>query len=91
MYKTSRKAESAFSQRGKDIIRSRRANRIADQQRQLSIKQNELNMEQLYLIEDLTTSKVFTNPYEVTAVIAGQPGKWFMIGGIYFFSWMEGC
>ena len=56
MYKTSRKAESAFSQRGKDIIRSRRANRIADQQRQLSIKQNELNMEQLYLIEDLTTS-----------------------------------
>ncbi len=56
MYKTSRKAESAFSLRGKDIIRSRRANRIADQQRQLSIKQNELNMEQLYLIEDLTTN-----------------------------------
>ncbi len=56
MYKTSRKTESAFSRRGKDIIRSRRANRIADQQRQLSIKQNELDMEQLYLIEDLTTS-----------------------------------
>ena len=31
--------------------------------------------------EDLTTSKVFTNPYEVSAVIAGQPGKWFIIGG----------
>ena len=55
MYKTSRKAESAFSRRGKDIIRSRRANRMADQQRQLSIKQNELDMEQLYLIENLSS------------------------------------
>jgi hypothetical protein len=69
MYKTSRKSESAFSRRGRDIINSRRANRIADQQRQLSIKQNELDMEQLYLIEDLTTS-----------IIEEGTGEYFLVG-----------
>ena len=58
MYKTSRKAESAFSHRAKDIIKSRRMNRIVNEQRQLSIKQNELDMEQLYLIEDLASNIV---------------------------------
>ncbi len=58
MYKTSRKSESAFSRRGRDIINSRRVNRRVNQEGQLSIKQNELDMEQLHLIEDLTTDIV---------------------------------
>jgi hypothetical protein len=58
MYKTSRKVESAFSRRARDIINSRRVNRRVNQQRQLSLKQNELDMEQLYLIEDLASNIV---------------------------------
>ena len=58
MYKTSRKAESAFSRRGRDIINSRRVNRRVKQEEQLLVKQNELDIEQLHLIEDLTTDIV---------------------------------
>ena len=56
MYKTSRKGQSAFSRRGRDIINSRRANRRVNQERQLIIKQNELDMEQLHLIEDIVSN-----------------------------------
>jgi hypothetical protein len=69
MYKTSRKSESAFSRRGRDIINSRRANRIADQQRQLSIKQNELDIAQLYLIENLSSD-----------MIEEGTGEYFLVG-----------
>jgi hypothetical protein len=56
MFKTSRKSESAFSRRGRDIINSRRVNRRVNQEGQLSIKQNELDREQLHLIEDLANN-----------------------------------
>jgi hypothetical protein len=56
MYKTSRKGQSAFSRRGRDIINSRRVNRKVNQERQLIIKQNELDMEQLHLIEDIVSN-----------------------------------
>ena len=56
MYKTSRKGQSAFSRRGRDIINSRRVNRRVNQEGQLSIKQNELDMEQLHLIEDVANN-----------------------------------
>jgi hypothetical protein len=69
MNKTSRKAQSAFSRRGRDIINSRRANRIANQQRQLSIKQNELDMAQLYLIENLSSD-----------MIEEGTGEYFLVG-----------
>ena len=69
MYKTSRKGNYAFSQRGRDIINSRRANRMADQQRQASIKQNELDMAQLYLIENLSSD-----------MIEEGTGEYFLVG-----------
>ena len=33
------------------------------------------------VFEDGTTSKVFTNPNEITQLLAGQPGYWYTIGG----------
>jgi hypothetical protein len=33
------------------------------------------------VFEDGTTSKVFTNPNEITQLLAGQPGRWYTIGG----------
>lgn len=46
---------------GKDIVESGRVNRMVYQQRQLSTKQNELDMEQLHLVEDLAT-EIITKP-----------------------------
>jgi len=58
MYKTSRKGNFAFSQRGRDIINSKRVQRKVKKEEQLSIKQNELDMAQLYLIENLSSDMV---------------------------------
>ena len=33
------------------------------------------------IFEDGTTTKVFKNPYEITSLLAGQPGYWYTIGG----------
>ncbi len=58
MYKTSRKGQSTFSQRGKDIINSRRVDRRVKQQEQISIKRNELDIEKLNLISDISSTMV---------------------------------
>ena len=58
MYKTSRKGESDNGSRGRDSINSRRVDRRVKQERQVSMKQNELDMEQLSLIEDLSRNIV---------------------------------
>lgn len=69
MYKTSRKVKYAFSRKARDIINSRRVNRRVNQQRQLSLKQNELDMEQLYLIENLSND-----------MIEEGTGEYFLVG-----------
>lgn len=69
MYKTSRKVKSAFSRKARDIINSRRVNRRVNQQRELSLKQNELDMEQLYLIENLSND-----------MIEEGTGEYFLVG-----------
>ena len=58
MYQTSRKAQSAFSQRGRDIITSRKAERRFKQQEQLFLKQNELDIEQIHLIQKLSIDMI---------------------------------
>lgn len=69
MYQTSRKAQSAFSQRGRDIITSRKAERRFKQQEQLFLKQNELDIEQLHLIENLSID-----------MIEEGTGEYFLVG-----------
>ena len=58
MYKTSRKGESDNGRRGRDSINSRRVDRRVKQERQVSMKQNELDMAELSLIQDLSSDMV---------------------------------
>lgn len=69
MYQTSRKSNSAFSQRGRDILNSRRVQRKVEQEEQASIKQNELDLKQLYLIENLSSD-----------MIEQGTGEYFLVG-----------
>ena len=69
MYQTSRKGNSAFSLRGRDIINSRRVQRKVKHEEQASIKQNELDMVQLYLIENLSSD-----------MIEEGTGEYFLVG-----------
>ena len=55
---------------GKDVIESRRVNRIINQQRQLSIQQNELDIEQLQLVEDV--AKIIVNTSESRYFVVGK-------------------
>lgn len=58
MYKTSRKGDSDNSRPGRASINSRKVDRRVKQERQLSIKQNELDMAQLSLIKHLSTDMI---------------------------------
>lgn len=55
MYKTSRKSKSDNGRLGKDSINSRKVDRRVKQERQVSMKQNELDMAQLSLIQNLSS------------------------------------
>lgn len=61
MYKSSRKRKSIFSQRGRDIINSKRIERRVKQRDQLSIKQNELYRKHLNITENIAHQLIINN------------------------------